>query len=299
MSKIDIYEVGPRDGFQNIKKYISKETKMGIIDMLVESGIRKLQITSFMNPKAIPQMADAAEVAAACVALYPELCLSALVPNMHGADKAWESGLRSIFYVTSLSESHNLKNINRTHKRSLQEFIEIRKKYPEFHISLDLATAFGCPFEGKNKTPQDVVEFLVPYIGNGLDEVDLCDTIGIANPRQVRSTISAIWERFPSLLLQVHIHDTRNMGMVNTLAAIEAGVTTVQSTLGGLGGCPFAPGATGNLSTEDLVYMLNTMGYDTGIDFEKIYCAALAERECIGEGNYSGHHINHGKAING
>jgi hydroxymethylglutaryl-CoA lyase len=154
-------------------------------------------------------------------------------------------------------------------------------------ICLDLATAFGCPFEGK-KTPDDGVDFLRTYIEVGIKTVNLCDTIGVANPAQVRETIASLNEAYPDLVLQIHIHDTRNMGMVNTLAAIESGINTVQSTLGGLGGCPFAPGASGNLATEDLVHMLCEMGFDTGIDEHKIIAAAKYESELI-EGLYSGH----------
>lgn len=291
MQEITIYEVGPRDGFQNQKSYIPAEHKLDIIDALVKSGITHLQVTSFMSPKAIPQMVDSSQVAEYCVRHYPNLTLSALVPNMHGAVNAWNSGLRRIFYVASLSETHNLNNIRRTHEKSMEEFRNIRKEYPDFNITLDLATAFGCPFEGKTSA-DTLLKFLASYVEAGINEVDLCDTIGIANPRQVREVIKLVRREFPSLPLQIHIHDTRNMGMVNTLAAIESGITTVQSTLGGLGGCPFAPGASGNLSTEDLVFMLNSMGYRTGIDTDSILSAARLERALLQEGNFSGHRIN-------
>lgn len=290
MKKISIYEVGPRDGFQNQKCYIPKETKLQIIQDLVDSGVKNIQVTSFMSPKAIPQMIDSSEVAATCLARYPDLTLSALVPNLRGAINAWEAGLRRIFCVASLSETHNLKNINRTHEKSLAEFCEIRNTYPELDITLDLATTFGCPFDGIPSVDA-AVEFAAKYVESGVNAIDLCDTIGIANPAQVRRVVAAMRAAFPELPLQVHIHDTRNMGMVNTLAAIEAGIDTVQSTLGGLGGCPFAPGASGNLATEDLVFMLNSMGYDTGIDFDSILAAAKREHKLLGEGNFSGHQM--------
>ena len=290
MKKITVYEVGPRDGFQNQKHYIEQETKLAIIDSLVRSGVDHLQVTSFMSPKAVPQMRDAAAVAQACCERYPALTLSALVPNLQGASNAWAAGIRRIFYVVSLSESHNLKNINRTHAQSMLEFQSIRQTYPELEITLDLATTFGCPFEGRFPV-EEILEFLQGYVHAGIDAVDLCDTIGIADPGQVRQVIAAVRHAFPALPVQVHIHDTRNMGMVNTLAAIEAGVTTVQSTLGGLGGCPFAPGASGNLATEDLVFMLQRMGYETGIRFEAILAAAKKEWALLGEGNFSGHQM--------
>ena len=291
MKAIEIYEVGPRDGFQNQKIYIPKENKLRIIDAIAASGVKHIQVTSFVSPKAIPQMADSAEVAAACAEKYPELSLYALAPNLRGASNAWNAGIKHIFYVVSLSASHNKANINRTHEQSMQEYLNIRENLPDMEVSIDLATTFGCPFEGKPST-QAVVDFIGSYVEAGVGEVDLCDTVGLANPAQVREVIAAVKGAFPSLELQVHIHDTRNMGMVNTLAAIEAGVTKCQSTLGGLGGCPFAPGASGNLATEDLVYMLNDMGYSTGIDTDALVAAARLEKELLGEGNFSGHLMN-------
>ena len=291
MKAIEIYEVGPRDGFQNQKVYIPKENKLLIIDAIAASGVKHIQVTSFVSPKAIPQMADSAEVAAACAEKYPELSLYALAPNLRGAYNAWNAGIKHIFYVVSLSASHNKANINRTHEQSMQEYLNIRENLPDMEVSIDLATTFGCPFEGKPST-QAVVDFIGSYVEAGVGEVDLCDTVGLANPAQVREVIASVKSAFPSLELQVHIHDTRNMGMVNTLAAIEAGVTKCQSTLGGLGGCPFAPGASGNLATEDLVYMLNDMGYGTGIDTDALITAARLEKELLGEGNFSGHLMN-------
>lgn len=289
--KIHIYEVGPRDGFQNIKEYISLENKLEIIDDILLSGIEHLQITSFVNPKAVPQMKDAVDIAKTCLEKYPGVDLMALVPNLRGAKTAWECKIRRIAYVVSLSESHNKANINRTHKESLDELQKIRETYPQMQVCLDLATTFGCPFEGK-KDSKEVTDFLKEYIELGIEEVNLCDTVGVANPGQVREVIRTVWGVYPDLTLQVHIHDTRNMGMVNTLAAIECGVDRVQSTLGGLGGCPFAPGATGNLATEDLVYMLNGMGYETGVAFDVIDAAAKCEGKLIPQGSFSSHHIN-------
>ena len=290
MKKIDIYEVGPRDGFQNIKEYIPEENKKEIIDGLIASGIKHIEITSFVSPKAIPQLRDAQDIAKACLETYPNVDFLALVPNLRGAQTAADVGIQRIAYVVSLSESHNKANINRTHEQSYEALKEIMTQCPQLNIILDLATTFGCPFEGKF-LPEQVVEFLKQYVELGVKQVCLCDTIGIANPRQVKDIIAAVWEAYPQLDLQVHIHDTRNMGVACTLAAIEAGVTKVQSTLGGLGGCPFAPGASGNLATEDLVYTLNEMGYDTGVQFEPILQLAKQEVKAIPTGVYSGHHI--------
>ncbi|MBI9101316.1 MAG: hydroxymethylglutaryl-CoA lyase [Spirochaetales bacterium] len=288
MKKIEIYEVGPRDGFQNVADYIPLETKKKIVEGLLDSGIRHMQITSFVSPKAIPQMKDARELTGYFVDKFPDADFLALVPNLRGAQGAWEAGLKSVSYVVSLGESHNQANIRRTHQESYDELLKIREAYPDLDICLDLATTFGCPFEGK-KGAGDVVPFIKPYREAGIKTVNLCDTIGVANPAQVRSIIEAVRTEYPDLELQVHIHDTRNMGMVNTLAAIELGIVKVQSTLGGLGGCPFAPGASGNLATEDLAFMLAEMGYETGVDTPKIVELAKYQAEAIPAGQFSGH----------
>jgi hydroxymethylglutaryl-CoA lyase len=284
---IEIYEIGPRDGFQSVRDYIPFKTKLAVIERIIEAGVKRIQVTSFVSPKAIPQMRDAKELVEVCIEKYPEIEFSALVPNMYGATIAAETGMKKISYVVSLSESHNRANIRRSHEESFEELQKIMGELPQMDICLDLATAFGCPFEGK-KTPEAGIAFLHPFIDLGIRTVNLCDTIGVANPAQVRDTIALINETYPDLTLQIHIHDTRNMGMVNTLAAIECGIKSTQSTLGGLGGCPFAPGASGNLATEDLVHMLSEMGYDTGIDEHKLIEAAKFESTVI-DGIYSGH----------
>ena len=233
-------------------------------------------------------MRDAGELAAKVVGKYPDADLFALVPNLRGAQAAWESGLKAVSYVVSLSESHNRANVRRTHEESFAGLQAILESYPEIDVCLDLSTTFGCPFEGM-KSEDDVVPFLKPYVDSGIRTVNLCDTIGIANPAQVRRIIDAVRTEYPVLDLQVHIHDTRNMGMVNTLAAIELGVDKVQSTLGGLGGCPFAPGASGNLATEDLAFMLSEMGYELGVDIPKMIELARYQAAAIPTGQFSGH----------
>jgi hydroxymethylglutaryl-CoA lyase len=290
--KINIIEVGPRDGFQSVTcKQIPTEFKIEIIDQLVDAGVKHIEFTSFVSPKAIPQLADAAEVTKAVLEKYPDVDLFALVPNLRGASNAYELGIRKVVYVVSLSVSHNKANINRTHEQSIEAYQEIKRKYPDMDIIVDLATAFGCPFEGKYDNPEQVVKFLADYINAGMKTCCLCDTIGIADPKQTRAVISALKEAYPELQLMVHFHDTRGVGLANTLTAIGLGVNNIQSALGGLGGCPFAPGASGNLSTEDLVWVLNEMGYDTGISFEKINDAAKKQAASL-PGQYSGHHIN-------
>lgn len=290
--KVKIVEVGPRDGFQNLDEYLPLEQKLEIIEDLVETGIKHIQHTSFVSPKAIPQMKDAGELTKTLLEKYPDFDFFALVPNLYGARAAYELGLKKISYVVSLSKSHNKANINRTHEESFEELRKIMDSYPDLDICVDVATVFGCPFEGKYST-EVVVNFLKQLVDMGVKEMTLADTIGIANPKQVREIVKAAIQEFPKIEFQVHIHDTRNMGMVNTLAAIESGITKVQSTLGGLGGCPFAPGASGNTATEDLAYMLNEMGYDTGVDIDKLVKAAKYEKSII-RGNFSGHLVNIG-----
>ena len=293
--RVNILEVGPRDGFQNLKQMLTTQQKLEIIDGLIESGIKELEVTSFVSPKAIPQMADAKEVAKYCLEKYPETKIYALIPNLKGAQLAWEAGIRNVSYVISLSESHNKANINRTHEESFAELKELIETYPGLNICVGLATVFGCPFEGIPKI-SDAVAFAEKLWDYGVRSINLADTIGIADPRQVRETVKAMKEALPECEFQIHIHDTRKMGMENTLAAIECGITTVQSTLGGLGGCPFAPGASGNTATEDLVYMLERMGYETGVDFDKLLALSKYQKSFI-EGVYSGHHMNIGTKV--
>ena len=290
MKRIDIVEVGPRDGFQNLDTYLPLDMKIRIIEGLIDSGIKHIQHTSFVSPKAIPQMKDAKELTQILLEKYPGFDFFPLVPNLYGARVAYELGIRKVSYVISLSESHNKANINRTHEESLKELKSIMDNYKDLDICVDIATVFGCPFEGKFPV-EAVVKFVDIIADMGIKEITLADTIGVANPKQVREIVSSVMKEFPNIEFQVHIHDTRNMGIASTLAAIESGITKVQSTLGGLGGCPFAPGASGNTATEDLVYMLNDMGYDTGINIDKLLDIARFEKSNI-KGNYSGHLVN-------
>ena len=290
MSKLTVVEVGPRDGWQNLKQMLSFEEKISIIDGIVKSGVKEIEVTSFVSPKAIPQMADAAQLAAYCLNAYPDVKFYALAPNFRGVESAYNAGIRNVSYVVSASESHNKANVRRTHDESLAELSKILETFPDVKIYVGLATALGCPFEGILPLEQ-ILAFVQRVYDTGVRAMYLADTIGIADPKQVRETVSAVLEKFPDVEWQVHIHDTRNMGMVNTLAAIECGITQVQSTLGGLGGCPFAPGASGNTATEDLVFMLERMGYDTGIDFEKLLEVSKYQKSFV-DGIYSGHHVN-------
>ncbi|WP_075578882.1 hydroxymethylglutaryl-CoA lyase [Acidaminococcus massiliensis] len=290
MKKVKVVEIGPRDGFQNVKEFIPTETKLRIIDQLVAAGFQKIQITSFVSPKAIPQLRDCRQVVEHCLAKYPKNKLFALVPNFTGARLAVEAGLTEISPVLSLSESHNMNNVKRTVAQSIEEMKKIRQAFPDVKITQDIATAFGCPFEGEMP-----VEALVELVGKlhvlGIRAFTLCDTVGLAYPTLVEKVFRTVKKAFPSDEFNVHIHDTRNMGILNSYVALQNGADSVQSAVGGLGGCPFAPGASGNTSTEDLVYMLNKCGYDTGIDFASLLKTAKYVHSVI-DGNFSGHQIN-------
>ena len=290
MKHIRLIEVGPRDGFQNICEFIPTQTKLQVIDLLAAAGVQDIMVTSFVSPKAIPQMQDAEQVVQTCVERYPHLNLSALVPNLKGAQRALAAGIRDLTVVISVSEAHNKANVNQTLDESFANLAGILSACPEAEVTLDLATVFGCPCAGPVSLDQ-VRSAVERSRALGVRKIDLCDTIGVAHPAQVRQYVTAMLSEFPDIAFQVHIHDTRNMGMANTLAAIECGIDTVQAAIGGLGGCPFAPGASGNTSSEDLVYMLEHMGYDTGIDFSKMMEAARYAYSQI-QGNFSGHHIH-------
>lgn len=287
--KVEIIEVGPRDGFQNVSSFIPTEMKLETIDRLVKAGLKTIQITSFVSPKAIPQMKDAEKVTKKCLEKYPHFKLFALVPNLFGAKAAVECGLTELTYVISVSETHNRKNVKRTHNESFNELEEILNIFPEIKINLDVATTFGCPYEGEFSI-ETIMVFLERAYNLGIRSFNLCDTVGLAYPSLIRTVVTNVLAKYSDCEIQIHIHDTRNMGIVNSLTAVECGIDKIQTALGGLGGCPFAPGASGNTSTEDFVYMLNKMGYNTGVDSELILNAAKYLKENV-EGNYSGHHI--------
>lgn len=294
MKRVKFIEVGPRDGFQNVKEYIPTEEKLKIIDLLVGTEIKTMEIGSFVHPKAIPQMKDVKEVVVKTLEKYGESDIEffALVPNLFGAKAAADCGLKKIDTVVSVSESHNKANINRTVEESLNGLAEIRGAFPEMKIILSLATSFTCPFEGITPV-ENVLKIIQKGVDEGIHEFCLADTIGQADPLMVRKTVKAVKEAFPNEYFELHIHDTRGMGLATTLAGIEAGIPHVQAAVGGLGGCPFAPGASGNVASEDLIFMLDAMGYETGVDFEKLLAAAKYERQII-DGNYSGHQVNIG-----
>ena len=274
---VTLYEVGPRDGLQNESRMVPTDDKVKLIDALTETGLRAIEITSFVNPKWIPQLADGAEVSRR-ITRKPGLVYSALVPNRQGLDAAIASWMKEVAVFMSASETHNKKNINKTIAQTLAAF---RDTVPPalaagLRVRAYVSTVYGCPYEGA-VDPGKAVELARALRQLGCYQISLGDTIGVANPRQVRDVLSRVIAEVPKPEVAVHFHDTRGTALANILVAVEMGITTVDAALGGLGGCPYAPGASGNVATEDVVYMLEGMGVRTGVDLDRLVdCARLA-----------------------
>ncbi len=281
-TKVQIVEVGPRDGFQIEPVLIPTEQKIKIIDKLSETGLQRIEATSFVHPKAIPQLADASEVMAG-ITRKEGVTYTALVPNVKGVERALQAGVREINLVVSASESHNKNNVNMSVAESLSVFREAARIALDngMRVTGSIATAFGCPFEGW-VLPQKVEEIAQEYLTMGVREVSLADTTGMAAPSQVIDMVSRLRGRFKDVEFRLHLHNTRGAGMANVLAALFEGITIFDGSIGGLGGCPYAPGATGNIPTEDMVHMLESMGIDTGIDLSKLIDGAKMVQELLG-----------------
>jgi hydroxymethylglutaryl-CoA lyase len=266
--RVRITEVVARDGFQNEDCIISTRDKIQVIEGLVRAGVTSIEASSFVHPRVVPQLADADEVLAQ-LPEFPGVIYSALVPNIKGARRALAAGIAEFHLVLSASESHNRANLNRSVQQSLVQLAEVcrlvfREK-PSATLVASIATAFHCPFEGR--TPLERVLWLIgELVGMGIHRINLADTDGAAAPLQIWQTVTAARERFPGMMWSLHLHNTRDMGLANVQVGMQAGITQFDSSLGGIGGCPFAPGATGNIATEDLVHMLHEMGIETGID---------------------------------
>ena len=268
--KINITEVGPRDGFQNLQQFISTDIKQKVIDKIISTGVRSMEITSFVHPKAIPQMADAKDIAEETLKRHPGIKAIALIPNLKGAQNAYDAGVRNITYVISASEKHNIENVNRTIDESFSDLEKIIKEIPDIKIKLSIATVFGCPFHG-HIPEKETFKMMDRAISLGISEFALCDTIGVADPVQTSRISKHAIDLYSSqdVFIALHMHNTRGMGLANALAAMDNGISIFETSIGGLGGCPFAPGAAGNTATEDLVNMLHSMGIETGIDLDK------------------------------
>ncbi len=281
-----ISEVGPRDGLQSIATVMPLEAKKAWIDAEAAAGVTEIEVGSFVPAKLLPQLADTAEVVRhACT--IPGLTVAALVPNLRGAEAAVEAGAHKITLPLSVSETHSLKNVRRTHAQMLEEARAIAamiaalpsERRPRFEGGL--STAFGCTLEG-HVPPARVIALAEALMQAGCDEVGLADTSGYANPAQVRDLVRQVHAAVGTHALSgLHLHNTRGLGLANVIAGLEVGITTFDSSLGGLGGCPFAPGASGNIVTEDLVFMLEAMGLCTGIDLPKLLRVRGILREAL------------------
>jgi hydroxymethylglutaryl-CoA lyase len=277
-----IYEVGPRDGLQNEARQVPTGEKIRFIDALIAAGIRDIEITSFVSPKWIPQLADSAEVARG-VQRPPGVRMSALVPNRRGLDTALAAGMKEIAVFMSASETHNKKNVNKTIPDTLAAFREVvpHARAAGITVRAYLSTCFGCPYEG-DVDPERVVALTGELRELGVYQVSISDTIGVANPLQVEDVLGRVLAKHPASSLAVHFHDTQGTALANCVVALNLGITTIDASAGGLGGCPYAPGAAGNLATEDVVAMLHAMGVKTGIDLDKLTEASRTAATFVG-----------------
>jgi len=273
MTRIFFNDVVTRDGFQIEPNFIPTDDKVRLIDELSQCGFAKIEATSFTSPKAIPMLRDAEEVMGR-IQRVPGVEYTVLVPNLRGAERAFESRADEFNLVMSTSETHNLANLRMTREQSYAGLAEVIKYVDgRTPINISLSTSFGCPMEGD--VPQGVVEeFAKRFADLGVRGLTICDTTGMANPVQVKQMSEALQKQFPNLQLTMHFHNTRGMGLANVLAAVQSGITRFDGSLGGLGGCPYAPGASGNISSEDAIHMLDAMGYNTGINIPRLLAIA-------------------------
>ncbi len=280
--RILIHEVVTRDGFQMEPEFIPTERKIELIDRMSLTGLAKIEVTSFVSPKAIPMLADA-EAVMAGIQRRPGTRMVALVANARGVERAMATGVDEVVLVVSASESHNRTNVRRSVGASFEGFREIvdMLKGTSIGVAGALATTFGCPFEGFQPIER-VLRLVGDYAALGVRSIALADTTGMGNPRQVREIASAARREYPDVDFALHFHNTRGMGLANVLAGLEAGVGRYESSLGGLGGCPYAPGATGNICTEDLVHMLHEMGCETGVDLPALLDASRLLAAIVG-----------------
>jgi hydroxymethylglutaryl-CoA lyase len=285
--RLYINDVAVRDGFQIEKAFVPTATKVELVNQLSRTGLHKIEVTSFVSPKMVPALADSADVLAG-IERVPGVVYVALVPNVRGAQNAAATARRpdEVNAVVSVSETHNRANINRTHEESFAEMPTMVRIAHEagMKATVSLSTTFGCPFEG-HVLEETVLEMVGRFRDVGVDGISLADTTGMANPRQVRELTAKVLARFPppdDLFYTLHFHNTRGMGLANVVAGIEAGVRSFDGSISGLGGCPFAPGASGNICTEDMVNMLEDMGFDTRVDLAKLLAVSRRIPDVVG-----------------
>ncbi len=281
-SRASVYEVSPRDGLQNERATAPIRAKLRLIDALVAAGVQRIEITSFVSPRWIPQLADADEVAEHAKA-PAGVAFSALCPNRKGLERARAAGLHEVAVFLSASETHNKKNVNKTIDQTMAEFAETISAAREAGLRVRgyVSTVWGCPFEG-NVDPQRAVAIAKRLVDLGCYQVSLGDTIGVGTPRQTERVLRAALAELLPGQIAMHMHDTRGTALANVLVGLEMGIRDFDASVGGLGGCPYAPGAAGNLATEDLVYMLHGMGVETGIDLDRLVEAGKVAASVVG-----------------
>ena len=279
--RIYFNEVATRDGFQIEPDFIPTDDKIALVDALSECGYAKIEVTSFTSPKAIPMLRDAEEVMGR-IRRVPGVEYTVLVPNLRGAERALESRADELNLVMSVSETHNLANLRMPREKSFAALLDvIRHVDGRTPVNVSLSCSFGCPMEGE-VTQGEVLRWSERFAGLGVRGLSICDTTGMAHPAQVSRMVEALQQRFPDLQLTLHFHNTRGMGLANVLAAVQGGIERFDGSLGGLGGCPYAPGASGNVTSEDAIHMLDAMGYDTGMDIPKLLAVARQLPEIVG-----------------
>ncbi len=280
--RVSVYEVSPRDGLQNERATVPLRAKLRLVEALAASGLQRIEITSFVSPKWIPQLADADEVAR--LAHAPAgVTFSALCPNAQGLERARSAGMREIAVFVSASETHNRKNVNKTIAQTLAAFEQTVGPAREagMRVRAYVSTVWGCPYEGE-VDPKRAVDVARQLLAMGCYQVSLSDTIGAGTPRQTARILDLALAHIPAAQIAMHMHDTRGTALANVLVGIQAGIRDFDASVGGLGGCPYAPGAAGNLATEDLVYMLHGMGIETGIDLERLVEAGKVAESVVG-----------------
>ncbi|WP_198008220.1 hydroxymethylglutaryl-CoA lyase [Bacillus sp. SG-1] len=269
--KVTMIEVGPRDGLQNEKNFVPTDIKIQFIRALKEAGLKEMELTSFVSPKWVPQMKDASEIVESCLNSERDIVLA---PNRKGVDRVLETKGKAVAVFVGVSNSFNKKNINKTTAESLEELKPIVGELKEkgYFVRACISTSFYCPYEGKIP-PQETLQLCREFVDMGVDELSVADTIGMANPKESFELFSLLKKTLPEVLMTAHFHDTRKMALANILASLQAGVDRFDTSAGGLGGCPFAPGASGNAATEDVVFMLHQMGIETGVDLDSLTAA--------------------------
>ena len=274
VDSVKVVEVGPRDGLQNEKVTIPMQAKIDYITALSDAGLRVIEAGAFVSPKWVPQMADTGDVYAN-IPKDPGVEYPVLVPNMKGLDRAIEAGVKSIAIFTASSETFNKRNINMSIDESFENYAPVAARALQNGIRVRgyVSTAFGCPYEG-DVPPEKVLEVVARLLDLGCYEVSVGDTIGVGTPMQVQGVIGVLRQVIPVSRLAMHFHDTRGTALANTLSALEMGIATFDASSGGLGGCPYAPGASGNMATEDLIYMLDAMAIETGVSLKKLVAAS-------------------------